>query len=934
VLTIANLSAGSERYYLRSALDSIDEYYVRGEERGYWVGRGADSLGLSGEVAAEDLRAVLEARSPSDGKSLVSVAASHGRSRPGFDLTFSAPKGVSLVGFLGEPATSKQVLEAHHSAVAQALGYLEREATFVRRGHEGSRSVRGKGLVGAGFVHVTSRSGDPQLHTHVLVANMVEGADGPWSAPDARLLYRHSRTAGFLYQAALRSELTERLGISWRPVRRGMAEPAGTPGAVLEHFSRRRAEIEAAMAEVGASSATAAQVAAYKTRAPKDHSVERSVLVASWRARGEHLGLGRDQLRSLVPGGRRSEMPSVGELTRRLLGPQGLTLHASTFSRQEVLRALAEASPDGASVAALEKMAGFVVTDKASVPLGAVRQEERWSTAELVQTERALLASALGARSAGRAVASPAAISTALAERPGLSDEQASVVHRLLGGGEGLAVLVGPAGTGKTFVLEATRAAWEAEGHRVIGTALAGRTAAALAEAAGIPAFTIARLLGDIERPGGALAADGVVLVDESAMVGTRALSKLWSACEEAGTKLVLVGDFAQVPEIEAGGSFRALASALEAPALSVNRRQAEAWEREALAQLRCGEPAKAVEAYAAHGRVVSADSALEARKAMVADWWAAKATGADAVMFALTRADVDALNRLARGLATDAGQLKGPELEAAERSFAVGDEVVTLRPDRRLGVINGTRGSVASLDIGARSLTMLTEKGDELFLPSSYLDAGYLGWAYALTLHKGQGSTVDRAFLLGGEALYREAGYTGMSRGRASNDVYVVRGAAFEPESHLPAGPERDPVGILTAALNRSRAHELASANSTVDRSEDRAGPAPSLRPQGLVATKTERAAERSHATGPEALALELGPTPTDASGRRRWERAARALERYRSRHEAAETDVTTKAPRSASWQAIERRLVEKLVGRAREGHARGRSMGDDMDR
>jgi ATP-dependent exoDNAse (exonuclease V) alpha subunit len=322
-----------------------------------------------------------------------------------------------------------------------------------------------------------------------------------------------------------------------------------------------------------------------------------------------------------------------------------------------------------------------------------------------------------------------AALSATLGDRPGLSDEQARALRRLLTGGEGLSVLVGPAGTGKTFVLEAARSAWEASGHRVIGTALAGRTAAALGEAAGVPSFTLARLLSDDER-GVGLPQGGVVLVDEAAMVGTRALSKLWAAAGRSGVKLVLVGDNRQVPEIEAGGAFGALANVLEAPELTQNRRQGEAWERAALAELRSGTPAKAVEAYASHGRIVLAETAVEARRAMVGQWWAARATGADTAMFAVTRSDVEALNRLARGLVRDAGQLGVSELVSGGRSFAVGDDVLTLRPDRHLGVLNGTPATVTALDLAAGSLTIATKKGGPIVLPPSYLEAGHLGWA------------------------------------------------------------------------------------------------------------------------------------------------------------------------------------------------------------
>ena len=808
MLTIATLGAGSERYYLRSSFDAIDEYYVRGEERGHWTGRGAETLRLSGEVTARDLSAVLDGRSPRDGGSL--VARAPGKRRAGFDFTFSAPKGVSLIGLLGDAATSQQVLAGHESAVAQALGYLERHAAFVRRGHGGARFEPAQGLVGAAFVHVTSRSGDPQLHTHVLLANLAQGPEGAWAAPDSRSLYRHSRTAGFLYQAALRAELTERLGIAWRQVTRGMAEPAGIPDAVLGHFSRRRAEIEAAMNEAGTTSAEAAQVAAYKTRAPKDHSVERSVLVGSWRVRADQLGLRREALRSLAPGGHEPAVAPERELAAQLLGPGGLTLHESTFGNQEVLRGLSEAAPEGARVDALENIATRVLEDRSAVALGGGERGQRWTTAELLATERELVSSALLARGDGRAVVEMAALSATLGDRPGLSDEQAGALRRLLSGGEGLAVLVGPAGTGKTLVLEAARSAWEATGHRVIGTALAGRTAAALGEAAGVPSFTLARLLSDDER-GTALPRGGVVLVDEAAMVGTRALSKLWAAAERSGAKLVLVGDNRQVPEIEAGGAFGALAKALEAPELTENRRQGEAWERAALAELRSGTPAKAVEAYASHGRVVLAETAVEARRAMVGQWWAAKAGGADAVMFAVTRSDVEALNRLARGLARDAGHLGVVELVSGGRAFAVGDDVLTLRPDRRLGVLNGTAATVTSLDLDAGSLTIATKNGEPIVLPPSYLEAGHLGWGYAMTLHKGQGSTVDRAFLLGGDGLYREAGYTGLSRGRSSNDLYLVAGASFADEDHDRRAPGRDPIAALTSSLNRSRAQRLA---------------------------------------------------------------------------------------------------------------------------
>ncbi len=135
----------------------------------------------------------------------------------GFDLTFRAPKSVGVLFGIGEPEVVREIVQAHEAAVGEALGYLEREACVARRGHGGAVFVRGRGFVAAAFRHRSSRAGDPLLHTHVVVASATQGPDGRWTALDGRLLYRHAKTAGFLYQAALRAEITGRLGLEWEP---------------------------------------------------------------------------------------------------------------------------------------------------------------------------------------------------------------------------------------------------------------------------------------------------------------------------------------------------------------------------------------------------------------------------------------------------------------------------------------------------------------------------------------------------------------------------------------------------------------------------------------------------------------------------------------------------------------------------------------------
>ena len=205
MLSIAKLVARAEDYYLRTVAAGREEYYTgAGESAGYWLGEGARLLGLSGEVAPEHLRTLLAGVSP-QGEILTAGGVAQTSRVAGFDLTFSAPKSVSLLYGLSDRHVSATVRAVHADAVAQALDYLERRALCVRHGAGGLRRLGAQGLVGAAFVHRTSRAGDPQLHTHVLVANVAMGDDGAWSAPDARLIYVHTRTAGFVYQAALRA---------------------------------------------------------------------------------------------------------------------------------------------------------------------------------------------------------------------------------------------------------------------------------------------------------------------------------------------------------------------------------------------------------------------------------------------------------------------------------------------------------------------------------------------------------------------------------------------------------------------------------------------------------------------------------------------------------------------------------------------------------
>ena len=611
MLSIGKLVAGQAKYYLDQAevrvdvVDSVaegleDYYSERGGSRGEWVGRGAARLGLSGPVDGDHLRAVLAGQHPGTGAPLRD---SPGRARVGaFDLTFSAPKSVSVLFGLGDAATRDATRRAHGEAVQQALEYVERSAAAVRRGHAGAIVERADGIVAATFRHRTSRAGDPQLHTHALIANIARGPDGRWSALDGRQLYAHARAASLIYQAVLRSELTRTLGVEWTALRDGIAEIAGIPPELLDLFSRRRREIDAALAERGTSGPRASEAAALATRGLKERGIDPARLRQAWWARAERHGLTPEHLRdALMRQDARAPVPWT-EIFDELLGPDGLTRRQPTFTRREVIAALCERLPAGSAANAtlLEAAADRLLAADAVVPLIgdgiAAEAPERWrgrrggrvpvaseerqhSTISHLAIEQRIVERAATGRAAGRGIAAAGTTDVALAERPELSEEQREMVRRLTTDGDAVAVVVGSAGAGKTTALAVAHAAWTASGYPVRGVAVARRAARELQDGSGISTTSIAAALNALEA-GATLPDRCILVVDEAGQVATKHLAQLIGHVERIDGKLVLVGDHHQLPELEAGGAFRGLVHRGLAVELEENRRQVEAWER------------------------------------------------------------------------------------------------------------------------------------------------------------------------------------------------------------------------------------------------------------------------------------------------------------------------------------------------------------------
>lgn len=789
VLKITPLrAADAAGYYLEAVASGGEDCYVRSSEApGAWVGRGAATLELRGVVRPEQLGALLRQEHPRSGERLTARSIK----RAGFDLTLSAPKSVSLVWALGTAEAASAALGAHQAAVRAAVAYLEGSACLVRRGGRDGYGVRqevGHGLIGAAFTHFTSRALDPQLHTHVLIVNLARGDDGRYTALDGTALFVHRRAAGYLYQAVLRDELRRRLALGFEPVHKGAAEIAGVPASARRQFSKRRIAIERELKATAGGGERASQAASLKTRQAKDHAVDLHELNERWRQEAARAGI---DLRVLAAAPACPLVPGEADVAR------AMTLDSATFTRPDVIAAVAARCNDGASREQIDDLTDSFLNSSHAIRLAA----DRWTTAEMLAIESTAINTSRRRCRAGAGEASTATVQTVLAGRRTLSEEQRRLIARICTSGDGVEIVVGAPGSGKTFALGAARQAWRAGGFDVLGCALAAKAAAGLQADSGIPSTTIARLFHEIDR-GRRLTARTVLICDEAAMVGTRDLARLIELTNQAGAKLVLVGDPSQLPPIEAGGLYPALRSRLGATELLGNRRQRDAGERRVAVDLRSGQAAEATARLDRIGRLTTDTDSDRLLDRMVDHWAAARAGGHETVMLSLTRDGAAELNQRARAALLAAGDLGAvvAEVEGSGLEFRTGDTVVCLRNDRRLGVRNG---DVAVVNAATDQSLVIETKQGAVELPAGYLAAGHLDHGYALTVHKAQGATYDVALLLGDHHLYAEAGYTALTRGRARNHAYVL---------------VDDPADVSRAEQLRQRLSRIGSTPAAVD--------------------------------------------------------------------------------------------------------------------
>jgi conjugative relaxase-like TrwC/TraI family protein len=763
------------------------------------------SLGLSHESAVErdDLVSLMAGRSPTDDRQLRPVGA-NGTRVAGIDLTFSAPKSVSALWAVTDESQRAKIEAAHSQAVASAIARVEREVALVRtRVGGGVRHDRASRVLAAEVVHTSSRltrgqepAGvpDPQLHSHVIVLG-AERDDGRFAAVDSRELFRSARVNGAWYRAELAAGLG-RLGLeveSHTGRDRRYFELAGVPKQLTELWSARSADIERAAqrfrtrygrnpkaGELGALTVS--------TRGTKGNG-ETVNVDASWRAVGSEHGLTRartDAMFSAIDHAaeRGLTLDERADLGRDLLG--ALTAERSMVSETELRARAYELAAGICEPAEADRVIDGLTREGELVAL----EGGRWTTRALREREQQALSLVGARREETTAPVTEASLNLAeqdATERIGapLSREQRDALRRVTGPG-GVSILVGQAGTGKGVVLSAAADAWQRDGHKVLGTAVAGATAERLGAEANVEAtLTTDALLFRVANERLALDTKTVVVMDEAGMADTQRLAELVEATERSGSKLVLVGDQAQLPSIGAGGLFEAVQEVAPTAHLTEVHRARQGWEREAWRELRDGRSQVALARYQAEARLHITDTREQAAELMLADWDGHRRShpGDRTVMVTdASNVELERINASAQERRADANELGATRVALGERPYdlAPGDEVIFTKAHFVPGgrrVENGTLATVLDGDAAEGGLTLRTSGARARDVDVGGEEVGALRLAYAQHVYKAQGATVDRAFvLIGGWQTDRERAYVALSRARDRTDIYVAR--------------------------------------------------------------------------------------------------------------------------------------------------------------
>lgn len=754
----------------------------------------------------------------------------------GIDMTFCAPKSLSLVRAYGDDVVEKAVLDAHSTGVREALEYVHQHAGYTRvHNHVTGRKdlQRLPGLVAAAYQHETSRAGDPHLHTHVIVPNKQPRADGKLAAVDTVSLWHEARAGGVIYQATMRRQLTQSIGAEWGPVdpHTGMAELVGIDPEVIKAHSQRSTQLREWADDNltlidGEPTQSQLAVAQKATRPRKPESLSWGELQQQWRADPRGFRVDIDAQRRA----RNQRRAARSTFDRRRIAEIAAGIDKAAFTRADLVEIIGAQLPvevHGDDRSPREQIEAAVneIAIRVNEPRAAHHREgyERY-TIDLVLAEERQLLNMVDAHHE-RAI-----VRVTEADTDGLSADQKQAVTAMAESPWLLQPLAAPAGAGKTHSLKALRQAAHRAGRRVVVLAPQGRAVdVAINECAGDEGYTVDMALLEFRNKRLTLDYRTVVVVDEAGLVGNNQLRDLLEYTTGSGAKTLLVGDAHQLaPVRKRGGMFEQLCVDLPwSQRLSEVWRMRDPAERRASLALRNGGPKplrRAIEWYRTNDRLRCGDQVTMAHDALEA-YRADVAAGKDALLIPDSWELCDALNKQIH--ADRIGPEEPTVTAARDHHIGVGDLIVTRENTTRIDVWaardergrldtteaapqvrNGQRWVVEAVDTREESPRIMARRTTDnaiAVLGGDYLPA-HVHHGYAVTLQSAQGVTADTCYPIVRNTTDRNTLYMGMTRGRELNRVYIYERLAGEGD-HEQADPTP---GVHQA--RRGGSHEAAT--------------------------------------------------------------------------------------------------------------------------
>ncbi len=851
VATVSALGGGAGDYYLSGY------YNGSGESAGEWFGTAAKQLGLTGRVQDQAFRNLLAGKSPDGRRQLIKIPKQTSTQKnrphcPGMDVTFSLPKSVTAFWASADTKTKNQIEKICKASINDAMSWFEKNVPLARAGKGGQEKVFAN-LFYAIFRHSTSRNiQDPQLHFHIVLPNICQQlGTGKYSKINSRFIFEWTRTLGPLMRNNVIDALSRAFGLEFEEAKllngkqAGWSEIIGVPKNLMAKWSTRSDEIRKEIGLFGGdnASAKAKQHANLTTRKHKTHAPI-AELELGWQQQAKEMGFQPERLINVSR--RQLSAKAITKEFQRAFDAalESITESRAHFEYRDLIRNVSERLQTVPITAnqITTRIDKQIELGQKVMSLGDAHGYRKFTTPQMWNLERKMLKNVEQLRSRKGAVVKPSLVNREIKKRPTLRAEQVAAARELLIKPGQIRYVTGVAGSGKSYLLDTVRAAFEAAGYKVIGGAISGVAKQELAAQAGIKSRTIAshiyrldkslakliaeRIKHDIKMivraalklpthlPNGPLLdRKTVLIIDEAGMVDNKLMSRLVHHAKKAGATIILCGDSQQLSPIGAGGPFKKFVKDFGAANLSENYRQKNPQDKQAVADIRSGKIKEALENYLKRGQLVVTSTRQVAADQLVKAW--ARGGGLDSpngkIVLTQTREEARQFNRRCQQERLISGGITDRKVGVNGESIHELDRVIFHKALRIKGIENGHRGTVIQIIPLEKKVRIhldheLTAAGKAMghsqtvTLTFEQLNQANTGLGYAATTHKFQGQTVEKAFvLLGGKLTDKQMAYVQASRASESTKFFI--------DKHH-AGPDLE---LIQRDMQRSRIKDMA---------------------------------------------------------------------------------------------------------------------------